>query len=93
MLIVRDLCEEEFKCAFRKFCSFMCIIHNKKMNYASILILILKNEKIRQFYKKLCDLETDFEAVKQFLEIEPLLHKSKYIKKFLNSTRKKLKLT
>jgi hypothetical protein len=88
---ITKILEEEYKDSFRNFCSLMCIMHNKKLNYASILISILKNEKLRTLYKSVCDIESDYEAIKLFLDSEPQLHKSKYVKKYLNNNRKKIK--
>jgi len=75
---------------FMGLCSFVSIINNKKINLPNIFILILKNKKLRDFYKLLLDIETDFELVKMFLYFEPSLYKSKYIMKYINSKRKNL---
>lgn len=74
----------EFKENFIRFCSFCCIIHNKKLNYPNIFLLIIKDKQINKIYKLMCDLTTDYEGIKMFLEIEPSIHKSKYVKKYLN---------
>ena len=80
------LCDEELKDLFLNFCSFLCIIHNKKLNLPNIFLLLLKEDKINQLYKDMCDFDTDYEAFKSFLDYDSSLHKSKYIKKYLNST-------
>ena len=36
-------------------------------------------------YKRLCEFDTDYGALKCFLEYDSALHKSKYIKKYLNA--------
>ena len=77
--------DQEFKTLFLCFCSLICILHNKKLNLANIFLLILKDEKILSLYKEICEFDTDFEAMKCFLEHDSALHKSKYIKKYLNS--------
>ena len=43
-------------------------------------------EKVKNLYKDMCDFDTDYEAFKSFLDHDSSLHKSKYIKKYLNST-------
>ena len=80
------LCEEELKDLFINFCTFLCIVHNKKLNLPNIFLLLLKEEKVKNLYKDMCDFDTDYEAFKSFLDHDSSLHKSKYIKKYLNST-------
>ena len=78
------ICEEEYKQAFISFCSLMCLIHNKKLNLANIFLLLLKHEKIMDLYKEVCQVDHDYEGLKMFLDYDNTLHKSKYIKKYLN---------
>ena len=80
--------EEEFRQDFLCFCALMCIIHNKKLNLANIFLLLLKNPKIMKLYMSLCDFDSEYTALKTFLEYDSTLHKSKYIKKYLNSLNK-----
>ena len=75
---------------FMGFCSFISIIHNKKVNLPNIFILLLKDNKLRTILKDLLDIQTDFGLVQLFLFFEPSLYKSKYIMKYVNSKRKKL---
>lgn len=74
---------------FRIFCSFLCIVKNKKFNTANILLLYLQNKKVRDFFKELLSVYTDFDAIKIFLEFDPVLYKSKYIMKYLNNVKGK----
>ena len=83
--------EEEFREGFLCFCSLMCIIHNKKLNLANIFLLLLKNEKIMRLYMSICEFDNEYSALKTFLEYDSTLHKSKYIKKYLNSLNKSYK--
>lgn len=80
--------EEEFRHEFLCFCSLMCIIHNKKLNLANIFLLLLKNPKIMRLYMSVCEFDDQYSALKTFLEYDSTLHKSKYIKKYLNSINK-----
>ena len=79
------LYEKEFQTAFVRVCSLICILKNKKLNMPNIFIEILRNDNIRCIYKRLCDFDTDYEAISKIIEIEPSVIKSKYIKKFLNN--------
>ena len=88
------ICEIEFKVLFLCFCSLMCILHNKKLNLANIFLLLLKEQKAMDLYKRICEFDNDYAALKSFLEYDVTLHKSKYIKKYLNAkngTTKKAK--
>ena len=75
----------EQKNNFLKFCTLVCIIHNKKLNLANIFLLILQEKQIKKLYMAMCDFDTEMEALKSFFDFDSTLHKSKYIKKYLNS--------
>jgi hypothetical protein len=72
---------------FRTFCSFLCITRSKKFNVANILLVFLQERKVRELFRKLLSVYTDFDAVRLFLEIDPTLYKSKYIMKYLNNKK------
>jgi hypothetical protein len=57
---------------------------------ANILLLYLQDKKVRDLFKELLSVNTDFEAIKMFLEFDPTLYKSKYIMKFLNNSKNKI---
>ena len=77
--------EKEFEHSFIKVCAVICILKNKKLNVPNIFIEILRNDNVRKIYKRLCDFDTDYEAITKIIEVEPCVIKSKYIKKFLNN--------
>lgn len=74
---------------FNSFCSFISILNNKKMNYASILLSYIEDAKIREFFKILNNVDNDMSAIKIFLENDPTLYKSKYVMKFVNNKKNK----
>lgn len=74
---------------FKSFCSFLCIVKSKKYNMANILLLYLQDKAVRDLFKELMSVYTDFEAIKLFLEFDPALYKSKYIMKYLNINKNK----
>lgn len=82
---------DEQKHTFLSFCSFVCIAFNKKLNFANIFILLLKDTSLRELYMKLCGFDSEFDAIKSFLDYDPSLYKSKYIKKFLSTHRTSLR--
>lgn len=75
---------------FLSFCSFVTLIYAKKLNLANIFLLILQNRDLRDFFKIYCDLASDYAVVQIFLKFDPGLYKSKYIMKFLNSSKNKI---
>jgi hypothetical protein len=74
---------------FNSFCSFVSILNNKKMNYASILLMYIQDKKIRDFFKLIHNIDNDMLAIKIFLEYDPSLYKSKYVMKFVNNKKNK----
>jgi hypothetical protein len=74
---------------FNSFCSFVSILNNKKMNYASVLLSYIQDKKIRNFFKTLQNIDSDMAAIKIFLENDQTLHKSKYVMKFINNKKNK----
>lgn len=86
-MINKELEYKENLHLFKSFCSFLCIIKCKKLNVANILLLYLQERKVRRFFGHLMSVYTDFQAVKLFLEFDPSLYKSKYIMKYLNSSK------
>jgi len=77
--------EYEAEHLFLSFCSFVTLMHTKKMNLANVFLILLQNKALRDLFKIYCDAETDFTAVQIFLKFDPSLYKSKYIMKYLNS--------
>lgn len=74
---------------FKTFCSFLCLVKCKKLNLANILLLYLQDNDVRELFKDLLSVSTDFEAIRLFLDFDPTLYKSKYIMKYLNNNKSK----
>tara|TARA_Y100000310_G_scaffold202475_1_gene202653 strand:- start:171 stop:446 length:276 start_codon:yes stop_codon:yes gene_type:complete len=68
---------------FLTLCSFVSICENRKINLASVFLLVLKEKKYRQLFKEILLVDSNFELVKTFLQHDPYLYKSKYITKYL----------
>lgn len=80
----------EYGHSFLSFCTLVCMLKNKKLNLANIFLIMLQEPKIRTIFKNMCDIDNDYDALKKFLEYDVTLHKSKYIKNFLDSSNFKL---
>ena len=78
--------KKEYEHLFLSFCTLVCQMHNKKMNLPNIFIVMLKNKELREAYNKIMSIESDYDACKKFLEYDPTLYKSKYIRNFITST-------
>ena len=85
--------ESEFEQEYSmlSFCSFITIMHGKKLNVPNIFLLLLKNKKYRDLFKSMLDLECDYQIFKMFIDYDPMLYKSKYISKYLNKNANALK--
>jgi hypothetical protein len=82
---IKNIYDEEISEIIVCFCAYICICFNKKLNLPNIFILLLKDQRYLDCFKVLTDIDNNFEALKYFLDIDPALHKSKYIKKFLST--------
>lgn len=88
-MINKELEYKENLHLFKVFCSFLCIVKSKKYNLANILLIYLQEQNVRDLFKSYLSVDTDFEAIKLFLEFDPTLYKSKYIMKYLNNPKNK----
>lgn len=77
--------DQESKTLFINFCSLINILSNRKVNLANIFLLLLKEKKVLELYLTVCEFDHEFEGLKYFLEYDSSIHKSKYVKKYLNS--------
>jgi hypothetical protein len=76
---------KEYNHCFLSFCTLVCMIKNKKLNLANIFLIMLQEPEIRDIFKGICDIDKDYDALKKFLQYDASLHKSKYIKNFLEA--------
>lgn len=84
---VKAAYDNEFTQIFLSFCAFVCIIKNKKMNLPNIFLWLLKEPELREVFKMICDVETDYDVLKCFLTYDPTLHRSKYIRNYLQDNK------
>ena len=79
-----SLQNEEFQQSFYSFCTFVALIHDKKMNFATVFLKILENKGLRDIFVSMLEEENEFCAIKKYVLTEPSITKSKYVTKFLN---------
>ena len=76
--------EREFNKSFYSFCTFVSLMYDKKMNFATVFLKILENKALRDIFVNIIEEESEFTAIKKYIETEPSVTKSKYVTKFLN---------
>lgn len=76
--------DDEFFNLILDFCTYVCIVKNKKMNFPSIFVEVLKDKKIYRLYLEYCGFEDEREAIKEFIKIDDSIARSKFLKKVLN---------
>jgi hypothetical protein len=91
-MYLKELDKKELDHIFKSLCSMLCILYNKKLNLANILLLYLQDVQVRDLFKNTLSLSSDFEAVRVFLDFDPCLYKSKYIMKYLNNKSNKRRI-
>lgn len=82
---IENTYHQEYRHSFLSFCTLVCMIKNKKLNLANIFLIMLQEPKIRTIFKNMSDIDNDYDALKKFLEYDITLHKSKYIRNFLDA--------
>ena len=57
------------------------------MNFPTVFLKILENTNLRHIYMAHINEDSEFVAIKKFIEMEPSITKSKYITKYLNKLK------
>lgn len=78
------LLESEFFNLLETYCSLICILTNKKLNMATIFVTTVQTPEYLEFFKDLCEFESDVEALREFLKYDSSILKSKFTKKIFN---------
>jgi len=81
-----QLYDKEFRHSFKCFCTLVCQLKNKKINLANIFIILLKEPELMNIYKELTGIDSTYNALLVFLQHDPSLYRSKYIKNFLTES-------
>jgi len=83
-----NLIDEESTHLFLCFCTFVMNVKGKKLSIQNVFIQTLSSDKLKTIIKEILNLDTDYELVKVFLDFDPMIAKSKYVTKYLNSKNK-----
>lgn len=83
-LVIEDI---ELVHSFYSFCTFCFLYYGKKINFATIFVKILQDDKLKKLYKICISEPSDFEAFRKFIVFEPSITKSKYITKVINKNK------
>lgn len=82
---LEELESREYYKLILTFCTYVCIIKNKKMNYPSIFVTVIEDDDILDAYIKFCGFEEEREAILEFMKFDESIIKSKFIKKVINN--------
>lgn len=77
---IKQIENKEFNLALIKFGSFISIIENKRVSPTFILLQLLEDEKLRNIFKQICEIEEFQVLLLNYLTTYPSLTKSKIIK-------------
>jgi hypothetical protein len=77
--------QEESNHLFLCFCTFVMNLKGKKLSIQNVFIQTLQSEKLKNIFKEILNLDTDFELVKVFLDFDPTIAKSKYVTRWLRT--------
>ena len=80
-----DIQEEEFLYSFHSFCTFVSLMYDKKMNFATVFLKLLEDKGLRDIFISIIDEENDLVAIQKYIRTVPSITKSKYVTKFLNN--------
>jgi hypothetical protein len=86
-----EIIEEETNHLFLCFCTFVNTLKGKKLSVQNVFVETLKDEKLKNIFKMILSLETDQEVVREFLNFDPSIAKSKFVTKFTRSAKFKQK--
>jgi len=86
---LKQICTKEFILNVFRFGSFLSIVHNKRLNPATIFVTILENKEIRDMFIEVTNSENDQEALLGLLQLYPPLLKSKNTKRLFRKSIKK----
>lgn len=78
---------DEYNFIIEKFCSLICILTNKKMNYPSIFVTVAETPEFFKMYKRLCGFDDSREAIMAFLKFDETIVKSKFLKRVIDGGR------
>lgn len=83
-----EIVNEESHHLFLCFCTFVNTLKGKKLSTQNVFVETLKDEKLKTIFKMILTLDTDQEVVKEFLNFDPSIAKSKFVTKIFNQRTK-----
>ena len=81
---LEEILDEEYHDMVLNFCTYVCILKNKKMNFPSIFVEILKDRDIYEVYLDFCGFDDEREGMREFMKIDDSIVRSKFLKKYIN---------
>jgi hypothetical protein len=78
------LVNDEFFELLEMYCSLLCILVNKKLNFPTIFVHTVQTPEYIEFFKSLCGFDNDIDALREFLKYDNSIITSKFTKKVFN---------
>lgn len=82
---LEELESREYYDMILTFCTYVCMIKNKKMNYPSIFVTVIEDDTLLDAYIEFCGFDEEREAILEFMKFDESIIKSKFIKKVINN--------
>lgn len=87
---LEELESKEYHDMILTFCTYVCIIRNKKMNYPSIFVSVIEDKTLLDLYIEFCGFDDSRDAIMEFMKFDESIVKSKFIKKVINGGSRKI---
>ncbi len=84
-----SIAEAELQHILFSFCTLCTLTAGKKLSFQNVFLLLLKEQKYRDIFKKLSDIDSNYEIIKLFLDHDNTITKSKYVTRHLNLQTKR----
>tara|TARA_R110000744_G_scaffold10369_4_gene32336 strand:+ start:42275 stop:42589 length:315 start_codon:yes stop_codon:yes gene_type:complete len=84
----QNIVNNEDEDVIHKYCTFIYLLHGRKLKSSNVFLTLLSDKKLKDLFKLLIGVDTDFDACKIFASFEPSIDRSKFVSSFVNRYRK-----
>lgn len=82
-----EIIQEETSHLFCCFCTFVNNIKGRKLSVQNVFVITLQEERLKNIFKEILNLDSDIDLVKVFLDFDPSIAKSKYVTRWARSNK------
>lgn len=87
---LNEFYEDELEEVLLKSCTFISLNFDTQLKMHNIVILMLQEQRVMDFFKQTLSCDTAFEVLKIFFQYSPELAKNKAISNFVTKNKAKL---